>query len=205
MHLNILNDNQKELIPFLKIYFRSHYLVGGTAIALHLGHRESLDFDMFTSKKINSTAIKKNIANSGFSNYLISEKADQIHHILNNVKITFFQFPYEIEATINYENNFRIPDLLTLDAMKAFALGGRAKWKDYVDLYFIIRDKLPISTISAKAKLLFNDAFNPVLFLKQLSYFRDISYDEKVEFTPGFNVDENIIKAFLIDAALQNF
>jgi len=48
MHTEILSKEQKELFPFLKRYQRSFYLVGGTAIALHLGHRRSVDFDLFT-------------------------------------------------------------------------------------------------------------------------------------------------------------
>ena len=71
-----------------------------------------------------------------------------------------------------------MPDLLTLAAMKAFALGGRGKWKDYVDLYFILKDHYSAREICGKAKALFADVFNPLLFKKQLSYFDDISYSE---------------------------
>ena len=47
MHLEILNKEQKELLPILSQFKREYYLVGGTAIALHIGHRESIDFDLF--------------------------------------------------------------------------------------------------------------------------------------------------------------
>jgi hypothetical protein len=205
MKIDIFNDKQKELLPFLKKYYKNYYLVGGTAIALHLGHRASIDFDLFTTKKINSTPIKKNVLTSGFNSHLIKQLQNQIHFVINDVKLTFFQFPFELEATVSFENYFRMPDLLTLAAMKAFALGGRGKWKDYVDLYFIIRDELSIKDISDKAKLLFTDAFNPLLFLKQLSYYKDISYEEKVELMPGFEVEDNVIKEFLTEVALKNF
>lgn len=180
MHLDNLNKDQKELLPFLSKYAKSYYLVGGTAIALHLGHRASIDFDLFTLKKINSTLVKKHVATSGFSSQVIAQLPDQIHFVLNNVKLTFFQFPFEINAEIKH-TNFRIPDLLTLGAMKAFELGGRGKWKDYVDLYFILNQNITTQEISLKAKELFNDSFNPLLFLKQLSYFKDMNYEEQVE------------------------
>jgi hypothetical protein len=48
MHLEILTDKQKELLPLISQFKRNFYLVGGTAIALHLGHRESIDFDLFS-------------------------------------------------------------------------------------------------------------------------------------------------------------
>lgn len=205
MKIEIFNENQKELLPFLKKYYKNYYLVGGTAIALHLGHRASIDFDLFTTKTINSIPIKKNVLTSGYNSYLIKQLQNQIHFVINDVKLTYFEFPFELEANIAYENYFRMPDLLTLAAMKAFALGGRGKWKDYVDLYFIIKDKLSIEEISNKAKLLFTDSFNPLLFLKQLSYYKDISYEEQVEFMPGFEVDDETIKKFLTEAALKNF
>ncbi len=60
---------------------------------------------------------------------------------MQEVKFTFFRYPFEIEYAEDFEGIIRIPDLLTLAAMKAFALGQRSKWKDYVDLYFMM--KLP--------------------------------------------------------------
>ncbi len=205
MHLNILNKQQLELFPFIEKYFKQYYLVGGTAIAFHIGHRASIDFDLFTAQKINATAIKNNVLKTGFQSHIIVQKTDQIHFILNGVKLTYFEFPFRIDAPVFYKNTFKIPSLLTLAAMKAFALGGRGKWKDYVDLYFIIKDHHSILEICAHAKIIFTDVFNPVLFIKQLTYFDDISFEEQVEFMPGFEVDEQVVKDFLIDVALKDF
>ena len=47
MHKEILNTDQIELLALVKEYKREFYLVGGTAIALHIGHRRSIDFDLF--------------------------------------------------------------------------------------------------------------------------------------------------------------
>ena len=47
MHKEILSKYQIELLPLLKQFKREYYLVGGTAIALHIGHRRSIDFDLF--------------------------------------------------------------------------------------------------------------------------------------------------------------
>jgi hypothetical protein len=205
MHSEIFSKTQNDLLPFMKKYKRNYYLVGGTAIALHIGHRYSIDFDMFTAEKINSTSIKKDISVSGFSSSIIKSLPDQIHFIVNGVKLTFFEYPFSIESKMEYENYFRLPDLLTLAAMKAFALGGRGKWKDYVDLYFLLKQFYSIEEIAAKAKEIFIDGFNPILFRKQLCYFQDINYSEQVDFLPGFETGENIIKQFLTDAALTGF
>lgn len=203
MHSEILNKHQKELLPYLKAYKKRFYLVGDTAIALHIGHRESLYFDLFRKQNFNNSTLKREIEDWNFPYQIIAEPPDQIHFIVNGIKITFFEFPYAIDATIDFEEVFRLPDLLTLAAMKAFALAGRSKWKDYVDLYFIVKDYFTIDEISFKAKSLFGGGFNPLLFKKQLSYFEDINYSETPVFMPGFEVSDEEIKRFLVDVATR--
>ncbi len=205
MHIEILSDKQKQLLPFLKKYKRVYYLVGGTAIGFHIGHRHSIDFDLFTDTKINFTNIKKEVSITGFHSSVIHSSADQIHFIINEVKLTFFEFPFSIQCSSNFEDYCRMPDLITLSAMKAFALGGRGKWKDYVDLYFIIKNFYSIEEIAAKTKEIFQDVFNPILFRKQICYFNDIDYSQTVEYLPGFETEESVIKDFLTEAALTGF
>jgi len=97
-----------------------------------------------------------------------------------------------------------MPTLLSLSAMKAFALGRRAKWKDYVDLYFIIKDKYSIKDISTEAIFIFGNMFSEKLFREQMSFHEDIDYSEPVEYLPGFEVSENVIKDFLINKSIEN-
>ncbi len=95
-----------------------------------------------------------------------------------------------------------MPTLLSLAAMKAYALGRKAKWKDYVDLYFILRGYYSIGEISDKANRLFGDLFSEKLFREQLVFHADIDYSEPIEYlvTP---VPEEEIKNFLIDKATE--
>lgn len=95
-----------------------------------------------------------------------------------------------------------MPDLITLASLKAFALGRRAKWKDYVDLYFLL-GKYGLEEIDKKAQGIFGEHFNPKLFRQQLCYFDDIDYSEKVEFMPGFEVSEEAVKEALINHAIS--
>ncbi|MDA1338541.1 MAG: hypothetical protein O2871_04205 [bacterium] len=67
------------------------------------------------------------------------ESEEEYTVIINGVQFTFYDYPYEIKAEVKFESYINMPDLLTLAAMKAFALGKRAKWKDYIDLYFILQ------------------------------------------------------------------
>lgn len=205
MHKEILTANQLKLLSLLKDFSNDYILVGGTAIALYLGHRYSIDFDLFTSKVIKRKSIKNYLIKNGHSlNQLIKEEADQIHFMVNDVKITFFQYPFSINETVDFESIIKIPTLINLAAMKAFALGGRGKWKDYVDIYFLLKDHFSLDDIIKRAEGLFGNVFNDKLFREQLTYFEDINYDEEVIYlnTP---IDNDVIKKFLIDAATEKF
>ncbi len=179
MHKEILTENQKKLLPLIKYFSKDYYLVGGTAIALHIGHRRSLDFDLFTKQNINRNQVKAIIQENNFSiEETIFEAYDQIHFIINNTKLTFFHFPYTINANINFGDVIQIPSLLELAAMKSYALGGRVKWKDYVDLYFLLKFHFSLEEITSRTKDIFGSYFNPKLFREQLCYFEDIDYSE---------------------------
>ena len=96
-----------------------------------------------------------------------------------------------------------MPKLLTLAAMKAYALGQRAKWKDYVDLYFIMRDFHPLVEIIREAETIFGKSFNAKLIRQQLSYFDDVSYKEAVVYKPGFEVPDEEVKRALEEYSLS--
>ena len=203
MHTEILSREQAELLTFISTFRRRFYLVGGTAIALQLGHRQSIDFDLFTSAKIKGSVLRRQAEQSGFSYKLLGADTDQIHFVLHNVKITFFSYPYPVEHPMVLADIISMPSLLSLAAMKAFALGRRAKWKDYVDLHFLLRDHFTVEDISQEARRLFDDSFSDRLFRGQLAYHADIDYSEKVDYMPGHEVDGETVKAQLIDRALE--
>ncbi len=202
MHLEILSKSQRELFSQLYTFKRSFYLVGGTAIALHLGHRRSIDFDLFTGTKLVKRRVKEKLRTLPYKQIPLFEDIDQIHLMMNDVKLTFFHYPYTIEHPVNIESNMTMPDLITLATMKAFALGRRAKWKDYVDLYFILKDHYSISEISKNANNIFNDQFSEKLFREQLAFHKDIDYSEPVDYLVS-PIPEKEIKRFLIKEAID--
>lgn len=203
MHLEILNQNQQNLLPFISQFKREFYLVGGTAIALHIGHRESIDFDLFKYSNLRKNDIYKKISKSKISYQFGYENYEQLNLILNNVKFTFFQFPHKIPTNSAIDKIIKMPDLLTLGAMKAFALGRRAKWKDYVDLYFILKDHHSFRQIADVATELFGQQFSEKLFKMQLGYFKGINYDEEVTYLIPNPPTEEEIKAFLVDVSVE--
>lgn len=203
MHSEILNDRQTELLPLMAQFRREFYLVGGTAIAFYLGHRRSIDFDLFKPSAINHKRNLDKIAAASFPHTVTRRVAEQMNLIVNNVKVTFFQYPFPVEPTAKFETYFRLPSLLQLAAMKAYALGRRSKWKDYVDLYFLLRDHFTIADITACATRIFGELFSEKMFRSQLCYFDDVDYTEAVDWLIPNPPTDDEIKQTLTEIAVQ--
>lgn len=205
MHTQILTEEQIKLLPLIKLFNKKFYLVGGTAIALHIGHRRSIDFDLFNLKRINRKNIKELITNNGFNiDKYIVQKEDEFTLIINKVKFTFYNYPYVIPHSILFKDIISMPNLLDLACMKAYALGRRAKWKDYVDLFYILKNFHTLSEISARATEIFEWQFVEKLFRQQLCFFQDIDYVEQIDYLIK-PVSEEEIKNFLTEIALTPF
>lgn len=202
MHDEILDHKQSELLKLINQFKSQFGLVGGTAIALHLGHRRSIDFDLFTLNDFETDEIKKVIRKNNQIQTVFMEQPNQLTVLVNDVKITFYKYPFNIKFKISYQDIINIPDLITLASMKAYALGKRAKWKDYVDLYFILQ-QIPLSNIIDKTNKLYLNEFNQKLFREELAYFKNIDYTEEVDYLKGFEKSQKKIKEYLIKASLQ--
>lgn len=203
MHDEILTREQKELTPLLQFFAPQFGLVGGTAIALHLGHRRSIDFDLFTNKPFRNGDIRRKLVRARRIPRVLRDERGQYTVVVNGVFVTFFHYDYPLRYRARWGRKLRLPDLITLAAMKAHALGRRAKWKDYVDLYFILRTQHTMEQIVSKAKSMFKSEFNERFFRQQLAYFQDIDYTETVEYLPGFETDDKVIQRALIKHAVR--
>jgi hypothetical protein len=202
MHKEILSKEQVELLPLLQNFKREFYLVRGTAIALQIGHRRSIDFDLFKSKKLRPKSIVSKISEFNLPYLVTRNVSEQVNITISKVKFTFYEYPFDIEAPLSLEHILRMPRLLDLAAMKAYALGRRSKWKDYVDMYFLIKDYFSIVQISERAVQIFDQLFSAKLFRAQLSYFDDVNHDEPLEFLMT-EPSESEIRQFLIEKALD--
>ncbi|MHB8362679.1 MAG: nucleotidyl transferase AbiEii/AbiGii toxin family protein, partial [Patescibacteria group bacterium] len=182
MHKDVLSNKELKLFPVIEHYSNNFYLVGGTAIALYLGHRQSIDFDLASSTYINATSVRNKLPKTGKIESVMVDNKAEYSIVFEGVRLTFFYYPFHIKTYNNIELPMPIPNLLSLAAMKAYAIGRRNKWKDYVDLYFIAKEYGSIKPIIENAKLIFKNEFNEKIFRSQLSYFEDIDYSEKLIF-----------------------
>jgi hypothetical protein len=202
IHKEILTQKQVAIWPLLEKFSGKFGLVGGTAIALHIGHRESIDFDLFSLEEFSSQQIRQQIVDNYKIEKVFYDEKGEYTVLVNGVRLTFFHYPYAIEFSEKIDRSIRLPSLITLVAMKAHALGRRAKWKDYVDIYFVLKDYCSLTEIEEKSKVIFGAEFNAKIFRSQLSYFDDIDYSERVIYRPGFATEDEIIKRSLIEFSL---
>ena len=203
MHDEILTKEQVKLLPLLKSFSNDFVLVGGTAVALQIGHRRSVDFDLFSYQPFGNATLRQKIKMVASISKVLVDKKGELTLIVGSVKITFFNYPFKIAADQKLGDIVKMPDLATLAAMKAYALGRRAKWKDYVDLHFILKDYFSLNEVVKRGARIFGDEFNERLFRVQLAYFKDINHDEKIEFLPGFEVGNKQIEKTLSEMSME--
>ncbi len=175
MHDEALTKDAAMLLPKF-IRFKQFYLVGGTALALQMGHRLSVDFDLFSRESLSSRLLEQ------VKNVFVSEKLvvtyrspEQLNVEINGVKTTFFFFDYPvIEPFVPYRG-LSLASIREIAAMKAFAIGKRLSFKDYVDWYFMLKEKrVTLPDVISLAQKKFGGDFNDRLFLGQLVSLSDI-------------------------------
>jgi len=182
MYDECLTKNAKRLFPYLA-HFRQYHLVGGTALALQIGHRISYDFDLFTDvpiKKIIPEKVKRIFPSEKISPIFQSD--EQYDIFISGIKTTFRYYPYPPVYHCKIYKGVPLLSIKDIGAAKAFAIGKRAAYRDYVDMYFILKEfHATLGKIIQLAEKKYRDEFNGRLFLEQLVYLADIN-DTKVEF-----------------------
>jgi len=147
------------------------YLAGGTAIALQLGHRTSVDLDMFTRDRFNMELLTNAIIEPG--GQVIQAETGGVHGIITGVKVSFLFYPYPMLQPLLTFHNLRIASLEDIAAMKTVAISERGDKKDFFDMYEILKTVSP-----QDLKKLFLDKFseariNCYHILKSFFYFDD--------------------------------
>lgn len=196
MHDEALTAKAFELFPLLA-KFKNFYLVGGTALALHIGHRLSVDFDLFSSLPLHPQLfrqIKKIFAKSKIQ--VTYRTPEQLNLIIDGIKYTFFFFEYPVIRPFVVYKNVPILKVQELASMKAFSIGKRLSYKDYVDWYFLLKEeRVDLPDVMSLARKKFGHDFNDRLFLGQLVSLEDVP-TQKMDFLRG-EIDRKTMQKFL--------
>jgi hypothetical protein len=175
MFSEALSDKAKGIFPKL-IHFNDFCLAGGTALALQIRHRMSVDFDLFSEKDIPDNLfdkVKKTF--SGCSLSLSVSNPGELTVFIEEIKTTFLRYPFPILSEIIDYEGVKLLSVKEIAATKAYTIGRRGSYKDYVDLYFIIAGKYAsLDEIIDLAEKKYGGEFNSRLFLEQLVYLGDI-------------------------------
>ena len=108
--------------------------------------------------------------------------SDELTILANGVKITFLRYPFPLLAPFVMYDNVPLLSVCEIAATKAYTIGRRGSFKDYVDLYFVVAEqRATLAGIIAEAEDKFGSDFNARLFLEQLVYLADLD-DGEVQF-----------------------
>jgi len=153
----------------------NYSLAGGTALALQIGHRISVDLDFFGNSKTSLEEIKMAIYEQGDSKLLSQSKAILTLSV-NDVKVDIVNYPYpRIENDLIVED-IRMHSLEDISAMKLAAICNRGRKRDFFDLYFLLK-KFTLREMLQFHNSKFSDG-SEFLVLKSLVYFTDAEEDE---------------------------
>lgn len=182
MFYTILDVKRITLLPLLKHFKDRFYLAGGTALALQLGHRDSVDFDFFTQKDIDTKKLFEQLRAdlSVHSIVKIQEEENTLTVLVDDsIKLSFFTHPYKLIRDTLQEEHLTLASIEDIACMKLSAITGRASNKDYIDLYFIL-DKFSLQDILEFAREKYPE-LDRNLILKSIVYFDDV-VEERILF-----------------------
>lgn len=164
---------------------KEYYLAGGTALALQIGHRRSYDLDFFllssNAERIDGAEISDHIRKIfGMQQSMETlRQIDQSQWTIHGTKVTFLAYPFPLQYDPVRFGNIRLADPREISLMKAYALGRRATIRDYVDLFFLLKERIIdldeiIRHANRKFVIAGERVFSTRLFLSRLVYTADL-------------------------------
>ena len=155
--------------------FNNFYLVGGTSLALQLGHRISVDIDMFGNADIDEIEFVATL--SKFGNVTIIKKSKSIIIFsIDGIKVDFVSYNYPLLENSMLFENIRLASDKDVAAMKLNAIAGRGSRKDFIDLFFLMK-KYTLKEMLSFYNQKYADG-SEFMVIKSLNYFDDAEKEE---------------------------
>lgn len=176
-HTEIFPKQQQLLFDKLskQDWITPFYLAGGTALALQLGHRRSIDFDFFTEGNFDTAKIIQHLREIGKFE-LFDRSEDTLNGSVNDVQVSFFGYEYPLLENLHGHMKISIADRIDIALMKLEAISGRGSKKDFIDLFFLLKH-FSISWLFEKYPQKYGiEISNHYHLLKSLVYFEDAEH-----------------------------
>ncbi|MEO8208957.1 MAG: nucleotidyl transferase AbiEii/AbiGii toxin family protein [bacterium] len=183
MNIDFISYETKTVFELLagEKFLKDYTLVGGTALAVQIQHRLSEDIDfIFDGEFLNSNSIKKFVDKKFKGKYkLIKQDNDhQLDFLINGIKVTFFTTGSVMLAFAIKENSAKyketnIATVEIISVMKLNALTQRNTIRDYYDLYYIVKNILPLKNIFEMSKNLLSN-ISDITYTETIVYVDDI-------------------------------
>jgi hypothetical protein len=166
---NLLKELQKSKI------FDNYFLVGGTALALQLGHRVSDDIDMFTRNDINKDEILDFLSNKYNGKYQIINIQNIIFQVvIDGIKVDLVKYNYELIEDVKKEHGIKYLGEKDISAMKLMAVANRGdQAKDFIDIYYLLK-KISLSDMFEYYKQKYKQS-DISSIKRSLVYFDDVT------------------------------
>ena len=155
--------------------FRDLRLVGGTSLALQLGHRKSVDIDLFGNVDVDVLEINTALSSIGAVTQIKDSKNIHIY-LVNGIKVDIVNYTYPWLSDCIKEKGIRLARLDDIAAMKLSAVTGRGTRKDFIDIFFLLQ-QMNLAEMLRFHLSKFHDS-SLFMVLKSLVYFEDAERDE---------------------------
>ena len=178
-------------------------LAGGTALALYLGHRVSVDLDFFSEDPFSTENIYREIGAAGLNPLVLQEEKGTLTLSIAETKVSFFHYPYPfVEKKVKWKG-LSVAGVIDIAAMKLLAIAQRGARRDFVDLYYISQD-IPFRKIAENVVRRFGgNRINPVHLGKSLIYFVDAECDPDPQYVGRSRLVWKEVKQFFVKNVRQ--
>lgn len=172
-NLKILGQKRLNILKKLKFLKDYHfYLAGGTALALELGHRISLDFDFYIEGELDPETLLQDFQKHFKNVQLIREAKNTLILSIDNTEVSLFSYPYPLISPLIKIPEVNLASMEDICAMKIVAIIQRGTKRDFIDIYFLTK-RFGLERIFALTQKKYKGLFNKYLALQALTYFTD--------------------------------
>lgn len=175
MFTEVISGSRQDLLARLAAngLLKDFYMAGGTAAAIHIGHRESVDFDFFSPVDFDPEQLTMTLG--GQEPFKVTNSAPgTLHGLIHDIRLTFLHYRYPLLFPTTDFVGIQLADLKDIALMKIVAVANRGTNKDFIDLYFLCRQVISLEELLTHLfPRKYGNTYSIYHILRSLQYFED--------------------------------